>query len=136
MMGGGPMGEKPDGEKPDGTLSEDGPPNSNEMVVGTPNEGTTQSACSILDSQNYSTYEEMLNAYSEDIASIESGDEYGNNIVSLYNPLEYIGNNDVENPTWTKMVMGASEGDMSMFASLNLHIASLNAGVDSELEWQ
>lgn len=32
--------------------------------------------------------------------------------------------------------MGASEGDMSMFSSLNLQIAWLNAGVDCEIEWQ
>lgn len=32
--------------------------------------------------------------------------------------------------------MGAAEGDMSMFSSLNLQIAWLNAGVDAEIEWQ
>lgn len=32
--------------------------------------------------------------------------------------------------------MGASEGDMSMFTSLNLQIAWLNAGVDAVIEWQ
>ena len=32
--------------------------------------------------------------------------------------------------------MGASEGDMSMFASLNLQLAFLNKGVDATIEWQ
>ncbi|WKY48326.1 hypothetical protein Q5O24_03090 [Eubacteriaceae bacterium ES3] len=108
----------------------------NQMEVGTPDTGTTQSADSQTDSANYGTYEEMVVAYEEDIASIEAGDEYGNNIISLYNPLNYIGVDDTENPTWTRIVMGASEGDMSMLNSLNLQIAWLNAGVDSVIEWQ
>lgn len=33
-------------------------------------------------------------------------------------------------------MMGAAEGDMSMFASLNLQIAWLNAGTDANIEWQ
>jgi len=106
------------------------------MDVGTPDEGTTQSAGSSTDSSNYSSYEEMVEAYEEDIASIEEGDEYGNNIVSLYNPLNYIDDEDTDSPTWMRIVMGASEGDMSMFASLNLMIAAANAGIDVDLEWQ
>jgi hypothetical protein len=56
--------------------------------------------------------------------------------VELYDPLAYIGNEDVDSPTWTRIMMGASEGDMSMFASLNLQLAWLNSGTDSEIEWQ
>ena len=106
------------------------------MDVGTPDAGTTQAAGSSTDSANYDTYEEMVEAYAEDIASLEEGDEYGNNIVDLYNPLNYIGDDTTEDPTWVRIVMGASEGDMSMFSSLNLQIAMLNAGVDCEIEWQ
>ncbi len=106
------------------------------MDVGTPDAGTTQASGSSVDSSTYSTFEEMLEAYQNDIAEIQAGDEYGNNIVSLYNPLNYIGDEDTEDPTWTRIVMGASEGDMSMFSSLNLQIALLNAGVDAEIEWQ
>ena len=107
-----------------------------EMEVGTPDAGTTQSASSSIDSSNYETYEEMVEAYRADIEEIYEGDEYGNNIVSLYNPLEYIGYDDTDDPTWIRIVMGASEGDMSMFSSLNLQIAFLNAGVDATIEWQ
>jgi len=106
------------------------------MDVGTPDSGTTQSAGSTTDSANYSTYEEMLEAYESDIEEVYAGDEYGNNIVELYNPLNYIGSGDGDSPTWTRIVCGASEGDISMFSSLNLQIAWLNAGVDATIEWQ
>jgi len=108
----------------------------NQLEVGTPDAGTTQSATGSQDSANYSTYEEMVEAYETDIASILEGDKYGNNIVSLYNPLNYIGAEDTDDATWVRIVMGASEGDMSMFTSLNLQIAMLNAGIDAEIEWQ
>ena len=78
----------------------------------------------------------MLAAYQADIAEIEAGDAYGNNIVELYNPINYIGADGTNNPTWARILMGASEGDISMFNSLNLQIAWLNAGTDAEIEWQ
>ena len=46
------------------------------------------------------------------------------------------GNENTESPIWTRIVMGASEGDMSLFASMNMQIAWLNSGTDAELEWQ
>lgn len=110
--------------------------NNGSMKVGTPDAGSTQSSSSSTDSANYSSFDEMLEAYRNDIEEILSGDKYGNNIVSLYDPLNYIGNEDTDNPTWTRIVMGASEGDMSMLSSLNMQIAWLNAGVDSTIEWQ
>ena len=151
----GPGGEMPGGNGPDGGMP-DGVPagklpgdapmgdsRKDELVtsgmgdeVGTPDAGTTQSAGTKTDSSNYGSYEEMLQSYESDIASIEEGDKYGNNIVDLYNPLNYIGSEDTENPTWTRVVMGAAEGDMSLFASLNMQIAWLNSGTDAKLEWQ
>ena len=119
---------------PDRELPDD--PGNNDMIVGTPDGGTTQSATGSMDSANYDSYEDMVAAYQADIEEIYAGDKYGNNIVSLYNPLNYIGAEDTENPAWTKIMMGASEGDMSLFASLNLQIAWLNAGVDAVIEWQ
>ena len=162
MMGGGapdgngpvgdmPEGRAPDGKGPDGKMpggapdgnDPDGSFNQDDLVtsgmgdeVGTPDAGTTQSAGTKTDSSNYSSYEEMLESYENDIASIEEGDKYGNNIVDLYDPINYIGDEDTENPTWTRVVMGASEGDMSLFASLNMQIAWLNCGTDAKLEWQ
>lgn len=146
--GGAPDGNGPDGEMPGGAPDGNGPDGNgsakeDDLVtsgmgdeVGTPDAGTTQSAGSKTDSSNYSSYEEMLESYENDIASIEEGDKYGNNIVDLYDPINYIGDEDTENPTWTRVVMGASEGDMSLFASLNMQIAWLNCGTDAKLEWQ
>ncbi len=104
--------------------------------VGTPDAGTTQSASSTTDSANYSSFAEMLAAYQADIAEIEAGDDYGNNIVELYDPTNYIGAEGTKDPTWSRILMGASEGDISMFNSLNLQIAWLGAGTDAEIEWQ
>lgn len=152
MMGGRGenMGELPDGTLPEGNLPDGELPSdlenaqtgremdreSKEMVVGTPDAGTTQASGSSVDSNNYATYEEMVEAYRADIESIEAGDEYGNHLVELYNPLNYIGAEGTENPTWVKILCGASEGDISMFNSLNLQISMLNSGIDAELEWQ
>ena len=116
-----------------------GPPDSGSGStgeVGTPDAGTTQSASSKTDSANYSSFAEMLAAYQADIAEIQAGDEYGNNIVDLYNPLNYIGADGTDGPTWARILMGASEGDISMMNSLNLQIAWLNSGTDAEIEWQ
>ncbi len=132
MPGGGRGGDASD----DSGTSDDAAEDGTETEVGTPDAGTTQSASGSTDSANYDSYEDMVAAYEEDINEILAGDEYGNNIVSLYNPPNYIGDDDTDDPTWTRIVMGASEGDMSMFASLNLQIAWLNAGVDAEIEWQ
>ena len=153
MAAGGPNGTSPDGEefggkmdgqRPEGGMPADGMPNmmggagpdGGQMLVGTPDAGTTQSATGGTDSRNYTSYEEMVTAYEADIAEIAAGDKYGNNIVALYDPLNYIGAADTDAPVWTRIMMGAAEGDMSMFASLNLQIAWLNAGTDAELQWQ
>ena len=138
--GGDSAGGPPDmsGDGPSGD-STGGPPDMNggsTEEVGTPDSGTTQSASSKTDSANYSSFDEMLAAYQADIAEIEAGDAYGNNIVELYNPINYIGAEGTNNPTWARILMGASEGDISMFNSLILQIAWLNAGTDAEIEWQ
>ncbi len=107
-----------------------------EMDVGTPDSGTTQAAGSSTDSGNYESYADMLAAYEADVAEIAQGDSYGKNIVNLYNPLNYIGAEGTENPTWMRIVCGAVEGDIAMFNSLNIQLAALNAGVDATIEWQ
>ena len=144
---GGPEGESADGaadgESADGAAdgeSADGAAEGESAdgaeVIGTPDAGTTQAAGSHVNSQNYDTFAEMLAAYEADIAAVEAGDQYGNNIVELYDPLNYIGADGTEDPAWVRIMMGASEGDMSMLASLNLQLAFLNAGVDATIEWQ
>ncbi len=150
---GGPGGTMPDGATMGGGTPPDGMNNTYADQItetdnsveaqfgegvrdGGPAAGTTASSTGGSDSVNYATYDEMAEAYTADIAEIEAGDAYSNNIVSLYNPLNYIGSDGTEDPTWTRIVMGAVEGDMPMMASLNLEIAWLNAGVDAEIEWQ
>lgn len=130
-----PGGDKTDGEFPGGDKT-DGGSDSKTPEVGTPDAGTTQSADSGVDSSNYDSFEAMLEAYQSDIESIQAGDSYGNNIVDLYDPLNYIGAEGTSNPTWMRILMGASEGDISMMNSLNLQIAAVNAGTDAQIEWQ
>ena len=78
----------------------------------------------------------MVEAYRSDISELQAGDRYGNDIVALYNPLNYIGAEGVDGPAWVRMVMGAAEGDASLFNSLNLQLAWLGAGTDAAVEWQ
>ena len=132
------MGEMPDGDGQRSFDNADVADNSagDEMDVGTPDAGTTQAAGSSTNSNNYASYEEMLAAYEADIAEIQAGDAYGNNIVDLYNPLNTIGAEGTENPAWMRIVCGAVEGDIAMFNSLNLQLAALNAGIDATIEWQ
>ena len=119
MMGGGPGGGGPGG-----------------MMGGGPGGGTTQSATGSTDSASYASYADMVAAYAADIEEIYAGDKYGKNIVSLYDSLNYIGAEDTEDPAWIRIMMGAAEGDLSMFNSLNLQLSCLSAGIDANIEWQ
>ena len=129
----GENGEKPDfagGEGFPGGMSGD------EMAVGTPDEGSTQGTGSGTDSRNYDSYDALLAAYETDVEAVAAGDAYGNSQVDLYNPLNYIGDADTEDPAWLRIVCGAVEGDISMFNSLNIQLAALDAGIDAAIEWQ
>ena len=146
---GGMPGDLPDGEMPgslpDGEMPDGFPGAMDDEVEamfgkgirnGGPQRGSTASAGGSANSANYATFDEMAADYAADVAEIYAGDEYGKNIVALYNPLNYIGAEGTDDPAWTRVVMGAVEGDISMFSSLNLEIAWLNAGVDTVIEWQ
>lgn len=136
-MNGGSSGSENGGPGGNTSGPQGGLPDTNGgQKAGTPDAGTTQSAGNGTDSANYESFEDMLKAYQEDIASIQEGDAYGNNIVDLYDPTNYIGEEDTEGPVWSRILMGASEGDISMMNSLNLQIAWLNSGTDAEIEWQ
>ncbi len=134
-------GERPDfanGEKPDFAGGEGFPGgmSGDEMAVGTPDEGSTQGTGSGTDSRNYDSYDALLAAYETDVEAVAAGDAYGNSQVDLYNPLNYIGDADTEDPAWLRIVCGAVEGDISMFNSLNIQLAALDAGIDAAIEWQ
>lgn len=103
---------------------------------GGPMAGSTASSGGGTDSANYETFEAMAESYHNDILEIQAGDKFGKNIVELYDPSNYIGAQGTENPTWTRIVMGAIEGDMPMMTSLNLQLQWLSAGTDAVIEWQ
>ena len=84
----------------------------------------------------YSRFEEMLSAYETDLISIQKKDAYDNDIVHLYDPLEYIGKDGIEDPTWVRIVIDASNGDVPLTPSLNLQLAWASDGVDARAEWQ
>lgn len=133
---GGKGGGFPDGGQP-GDMADDAKDMFGKGIRnGGPAMGSTASSSGGKDSVNYASFDEMAADYASDIAEITAGDEYGKNIVSLYNPLNYIGADNTQDPVWTRLVMGAVEGDISMMPSLNLEIAWLNAGVDTVIEWQ
>ena len=132
-------GERPDFENGEGFpgMRGEGPSQAGDgMAVGTPDAGTTQAAGSGVDSRNYATFEALLEAYRADLDALEMCDRYGNNPVDLYNPLDYIGDTNTEDPEWLRIVCGAVEGDIAMFNSLNLQLAALSAGIDATIEWQ
>ena len=143
MNGKGDFAGRPDGEKPDGMPGDMGgmpgmgtEGTGDQMAVGTPDQGTTQASGSTTDSKNYASYDDMLAAYAADIAEIQAGDQYGKNIVNLYNPLNYIGAEGTENPAWMVLLCGAAEGDISMLNSMNIALAANMAGIDASAEWQ
>ena len=53
--------------------------------------------------------------------------------MDLYNPLNYIGAPDTDNPTWMRIVCSAVGGDIAMFNLLNIQLAALNAGSDATI---
>ncbi|MCR4605300.1 MAG: hypothetical protein K5639_04800 [Eubacterium sp.] len=87
-------------------------------------------------SEKYSDYETMLSDYETDIQEIDSGDKFGKKLTELYDPIKHIGSKETESPAWTKIMIGAAETDISLFNSMNLQIALLDAGTDTKLEWQ
>lgn len=105
--GGMPSGGFPGGSNSGKSARAGNTLNANGEEVGTPESGSTQSSSSKTDSSNYSSYADMLEAYKSDI-------------VELYNPVNYIGDEDTDAPTWTRILCGASEGDISMFNSRNM----------------
>lgn len=119
-----------------GGLMGGGPGGPGGLMGGGPGGGTTQSATGSANSANYTSYGDMVTAYAADVEEIYAGDKYGKNIVALYDPLNYIGSEGVESPAWIRIMMGAAEGDLSMFNSLNLQLSCLRAGIDANIEWQ
>lgn len=80
-------------------------------------------------------FEELYQAYAKDIAEIKAGDEFGSNIVHLYNPTRYIVDEETELPEQVRIVTGTKDTDASLTISLNCYIMFRMMGVDTVLGW-
>jgi hypothetical protein len=81
------------------------------------------------------SFEALYNAYADDIAQMQAGDKFGNNIVYLYNPLNYILDDQTELPAWVHIVHGTADTDSSVLISMNDGVAFDMMGVDSFFAW-
>jgi hypothetical protein len=90
-----------------------------------------------LDADGNVDFDAMVAAHKAEYADIAKGDKYGNNIVELYNPVQYIGAEGTEDPTWSRIMMGGVEGDIALLCSMNIAIKWQMAGVENvTLQWQ
>ncbi len=87
------------------------------------------------DSSLYDTFEEMYEAYKDDIESMQAGDKFGMNIVYLYNPLNYILDEETELPAWVRVVHGTADTDSSVLISMNDGVAFDKMGVNTYFAW-
>ena len=81
------------------------------------------------------SFEELYASYASDIAQVLTGDKFGNNIVKLYNPLNYILDPRTELPAWVHNCHGSKDTDSSVLISMNDGIALDMMGVDSFFAW-
>lgn len=81
------------------------------------------------------TFAELYAAYKADIEQVLAGDKFGNNIVKLYNPLNYILDPRTELPVWVHNCHGSADTDSSVLISMNDGIALDMMGVDSFFAW-
>lgn len=81
------------------------------------------------------TFAELYAAYKADIEEVQSGDKFGQNIVYLYNPLNYILDPRTELPAWVHNCHGSADTDSSVLISMNDGIALDMMGVDSFFAW-
>ena len=81
------------------------------------------------------SFEELYAAYKADIEQVLAGDKFGNNIVKLYNPLNYILDPRTELPAWVHNCHGSADTDSSVLISMNDGVALDMMGVDSFFAW-
>ena len=83
----------------------------------------------------YDSFEELYAAYQSDIETMLAGDKFGNNIVHLYNPVNYILDPETEQPAWVHICHGTADTDCSAFVAMNDGVAWDMMGVDSFFVW-
>lgn len=81
------------------------------------------------------TFAELYEAYRSDIEQVLAGDKFGQNIVYLYNPLNYILDPQTELPAWVHNCHGSADTDSSVLISINDDVALDMMGVDSFFAW-
>lgn len=81
------------------------------------------------------TFAELYEAYRSDIEQVLAGDKFDQNIVYLYNPLNYILDPQTELPAWVHNCHGSADTDSSVLISMNDGIALDMMGVDSFFAW-
>ena len=81
------------------------------------------------------SFAELYEAYKTDIESMQAGDKFGNNIVYLYNPLNYILDEETEMPTWMHICHGSADTDSSVLISMNDGVAFDMRGVVGHFGW-
>ena len=99
------------------------------------NKESAETSGSLTDTEVYETYADLMEAYETDIEEMTAGDRFGYNQVYLYDPLNYIFEENEYNPVWTTLIMNAADGEIPLFSSLNISLAWMNAGVDTSLKW-
>ena len=87
------------------------------------------------DAESYDTFADMYAAYKADIEQMQAGDKFGQNIVYLYNPLNYILDEQTELPAWMHICHGSADTDSSVLISMNDGIAFDMMGVAGHFGW-
>lgn len=83
----------------------------------------------------YETFGDMYAAYVSDVESMLSGDKFGQNIVHLYNPSNYILDDRTEQPAWVFLCHGSADTDCSSLVVLVDAIAWDMMGVEIYANW-
>lgn len=84
---------------------------------------------------NYKTFADMYAAYKSDVESMQAGDKFGQNIVYLYNPSNYILDEETEQPAWVFLCHGSADTDCSSLVVLVDAIAWDMMGVETYANW-
>jgi hypothetical protein len=83
----------------------------------------------------HGSYDAMIADFKKHITEIQAGDEFGKNIVKLYNPERYILDKNTDMPKHVRIINGTKDTDASRMVSLNDYIMFKMRGVDTTLAW-
>ena len=87
------------------------------------------------DASSADTFAELYAQYKADIDQVLAGDKFGQNIVYLYNPLNYILDPRTELPAWVHICHGSADTDSSVLISMNDGVAFDMMGVGGMFAW-